>query len=394
MKLSIYKAISTWTAAILLGTIVVSSFAAETALLPDEVLSEEEWERVNSAVERGLAWLSKQQQRDGSFPTMPQGQPAVTALCELSFLAHGHLPADGEYGEQLSRAISYVSGCQKDNGLIAFVAPRGPTISRQVSHLVGSTAAYNHAIAALALAENYSMGGAEVAERLDPVINQAITATLEMQKWQKRRRVDLGGWRYLNVTAEFSEALDSDLSVSGWHLMFLRSAKNAGFDVPQEPIDEAVGFVRRCFIPEYGSFLLFSSRSNHQTRGMAGAGILALAHAGLHDAPETKLAGDFILKNAFNQYNVQESFGQATYLDDRYHYGAFNCCQAMYQLGGNYWQEFFPPLVRTLLANQQPDGSWLAESHSEDRIYGNAYTTALVLLSLGAPNQLLPIFQR
>ena len=98
------------------------SVAAGIDMLPDEVLSDAEWEQVDQAVERGLAWLATQQQRDGSFPTMPQGQPAVTALCELAFLAHGHLPGDGEYGQQLTRAITYVANCQKDNGLIAFVA--------------------------------------------------------------------------------------------------------------------------------------------------------------------------------------------------------------------------------------------------------------------------------
>lgn len=368
--------------------------AADDELLPAEVLTDEEWDEVNMAVERGLAWLASQQQRDGSFPTMPQGQPAVSAFCELAFVAHGHLPDEGEYGERLSNAISYISRCQKPNGLVALIAPRGTTISRQVDHLIGSTAAYNHAIASLALCENFSLGGATVAQELEPIIEQAVQATLQMQKWQKRRQVDEGGWRYVNETAAGSEAFDSDLSVTGWYLMSLRSAKNAGFDVPQQPIDDAVGYVRRCFIPRYNSFLLFSSESNHQTRGMAGAGILALAHAGMHDAPETKRAGDFILRNDFNKYNVQNTFGQTGWIDDRYHYGAFNCCQGMYQLGGDYWEKFFPPLVRTLLANQQPDGSWLAESHSEDGRYGNAYTTALVLLTLGAPNQLLPVFQR
>jgi hypothetical protein len=370
------------------------TLAADDEFLPADVLTDAEWDEVNMAVERGLAWLASQQQRDGSFPTMPQGQPAVSAFCELAFVAHGHLPAEGEYGERLVNSISYISGCQKPNGLMALIAPRGATISRQVDHLVGSTAAYNHAIASLALCENYSLGGAAVAQELEPIIEQAVQATLQMQKWQKRRDVDLGGWRYVNETAAGSEPMDSDLSVTGWHLMFLRSAKNAGFDVPQEPIDEAVGYVRRCFIPRYNSFLLFASESNHQSRGMAGAGILALAHAGMHDAPETKQAGDFILRHDFNEYNVQNTFGQTGWIDDRYHYGAFNCCQGMYQLGGEYWEKFFPPLVRTLLANQQPDGSWLAESHSEDGRYGNAYTTALVLLTLGAPNQLLPVFQR
>lgn len=367
---------------------------AQADLAPDDVLTDEEWAAVDTAVQKGLAWLAGEQQRDGSFPTVPIGQPAVTALCELAFLSHGHLPNEGEYGDRLTAAINYVTRCQKPSGLVALVGPLGPTISREVSHEVGTSASYNHAIASLALAENYAMGGAKTAEQLDPVISNAIKVTLDMQKWHKRRQVDEGGWRYLNVTAEFSEALDSDLSATGWHLMFLRSAKNAGFDVPQQPIDDAVGFVRRCFIPRYGTFVLFCSQTDHRTRGMAGAGILALAHSGMHDAPETRQAGDFILRYSFTDYNVQERFGKSGWVDDRYHYSAFNCCQAMYQLGGDYWRDFFPPLVRTLVASQNPDGSWDAESHSDDRIYGNAYTTALVLMSLGAPNQLLPIFQR
>lgn len=367
---------------------------AQAENIPDDVLTEEEWAAVDMAVQKGLAWLATQQNRDGSFPTMPVGQPAITALCELAFLSHGHLPDEGEYGDQLTAAINYVTGCQKRNGLIALIAPLGDTISREVPHNIGTTASYNHAIASLALSENYAMGGAKVAEQLDPVISKAIAVTLEMQKWQKRRAVDEGGWRYLNVTAQISEGLDSDLSATGWYLMFLRSAKNAGFDVPQQPIEEAVGFVRRCFIPRYGAFLLFSSQSDHRTRGMAGAGILALAHSGMHDAPETKEASEFILRYGFTDYNVQERFGKPGWVDDRYHYSAFNCCQAMYQMGGDYWREFFPPLARTLIASQNPDGSWDAESHPDDRMYGNAYTTALVLMTLGAPNQLLPIFQR
>jgi hypothetical protein len=66
----------------------------------------------------------------------------------------------------------------------------------------------------------------------------------------------------------------------------------------------------------------------------------------------------------------------------------------MYQLGGRYWQEFFPRTVATLLENQQSDGSWPAETHYQDGKFGSAYTTALVVMTLGAPNQLLPVFQR
>jgi hypothetical protein len=360
----------------------------------EDVLTEEEWTAVDKAVERGLAWLALQQQRDGSFPTMPLGQPAVSGLCELAFLAHGHLPGEGIYGEKLTRTVGYVSGCQKANGLLTLVGPRGPTITRQVSHEIGSTASYNHAIATLVLSENYSVGGTEISQQLDPVIQKAIAATLLMQKWPKRRDVDLGGWRYVDVFSGEEYDFDSDLSATGWYLMSLRSAKNAGFDVPQKPIDDAVRYVRRCFQPEYGAFQLMATDSDRRSRGMAGAGILALAHAGFHNAPETKLAGDWILQHPFNSYNVSETFGSVGWVNDRYHYGAFNCCQAMYQLGGDYWRNFFPPLVKALLAAQQPNGSWQGENHVEDGKYGPAYSTALVLLSLGAPNQLLPVFQR
>ena len=42
---------------------------------------------------------------------------------------------------------------------------------------------------------------------------------------------------------------DADLSIIGWQLMALRSAKNAGFDVPVEAIDAAVECVRRHYRP-------------------------------------------------------------------------------------------------------------------------------------------------
>jgi hypothetical protein len=66
----------------------------------------------------------------------------------------------------------------------------------------------------------------------------------------------------------------------------------------------------------------------------------------------------------------------------------------MHQMGSPYWDKFFPRTVASLLAHQQSDGSWEAESLQRDRPFGNSYTTALVVLSLGASNQILPVFQR
>ena len=354
-----------------------------------DVLTAAQWQRVDDSVDRALEWLAGQQQRDGSFPTLPQGQPGVTSLCVMAFMAHGHLPGEGPFGVHLTKSIQYIHRCQHSSGLLAVIAPRGTTISRSVNFKVGSTAAYNHAISALLLAEAFAVGGSRKADEARLTIEKAIEATLEMQNWEKSA-ADAGGWRYLDRHDDF----DSDLSLTGWQLMFLRSAKNAGFDVSQEPIDDAVSYVQRCFHQRAGSFNYAAIKANKCTRAMAGAGVLALAHAGKHDLPEARAAGRWILEHHFHHYNDIDAASTGDGRHDRYHYGLFNCCQAMYQLGGDYWSSYFPPAVGVLLDSQRPDGSWPAEDYSRDRPYGNAYTTSLVVLALGAPNQLLPVFQR
>jgi hypothetical protein len=357
---------------------------------PGNVLSADEWRRVDAAVDRALQFLAARQEPDGSFPTLDLGQPGVTSLCMMAFMAHGHLPGSGPYGKQLERSMAFVMGCQKPNGLVTLNGPSDVPITRHVSYFTGVAAVYNHAISSLTLSELYGMSEPGRTRDMKPVINRSIVATLEMQRWQKPRPVDRGGWQYLNSGGGEE---DSDLSVTGWQLKFLRSAKNAGFDVPSERIDEAVAYVHRCFRREYGAFGYSAAPGDSRSRGMAGAGILAFAHAGLHNAPEAQRSGDWILQYNFDDYNQIEPFTQ-DWKNDRYHYGVFNCCQGMYQLGGRYWQQFFPRAVKTLLANQRADGSWEAESHHHDARFGNAYTTALIVLTLGAPNQLLPIYQR
>jgi hypothetical protein len=356
---------------------------------PKDVLSPDEWRRVDDSVDRALAWLASQQQPDGSFPTLDVGQPGVTSLCTLAFMAHGHLPGDGPYGKSLERATDYALGCQKPNGLVVLMGNDEEELTRNISHQIGTAAAYNHAISSLALSELYGTIGPRQTDRLQKAIQKSILASLEMQQWPKDEPADRGGWRYID---DFNNK-DSDLSITGWELMFLRSSRNAGFNVPKRAIDEAVAYVRRTYSRQYGAFCYVAGPGDYRSRAMAGAGILALAHAGFHDAPEALQSGEWILRHDFDDYNRVEHFTQNS-INDRYHYSLFNCCQGMYQLGGPYWERFFPRIVRTLVANQQPDGSWPAESHRSDGKFGNAYSTALVVLTLGAPNQFLPIFQR
>jgi hypothetical protein len=107
-------------------------------------------------------------------------------------------------------------------------------------------------------------------------------------------------------------------------------------------------------------------------------------------------SGDWLLQREFTTYarsDLQHTpFGQLPWLKDQYHYAAFTCSNAMYQLGGDYWKGFYPPVVKTLLANQKEDGSWPPETICPQ--FKNCYRTALSVLTFSIPDQLLPIFQR
>ena len=115
-----------------------------------------------------------------------------------------------------------------------------------------------------------------------------------------------------------------------------------------------------------------------------------LRRIGLAGTEMARAAGDWILKHPFDRYNAGMNDV------DRYHYGAFYCSVAMFQLGGHYWAEFFPRLAQTLTAHQSSQRSWASEAlpGGIELRYGNVYTSALAVLALTTPNQLLPVFQR
>lgn len=361
------------------------------------VLSSDEWTQVEQAVNKALEWLSKQQEPDGSLPTRPQGNPAITSLGVLAYLSAGHLPGEGQYGDTINRAVDFVLQCQQPSGLLSCGMSDPNQHFTNFINSYNHTAHYNHGIAALMLSEVYGMTDADRAERVRESVESAIEYALASQNRNRGAPKERGGWRYYK---EFPHAA-SDLSITGWQLLFLRSARNAGFDVPSEPIDQAMGFVKRCFDYRGEKTFMYGLRSGdvRPSRAMAGHGILALAMGGLHHTTEAQQAGDWILHYSVTRYNHYAD----KYADDprwkhvahidRYHYATFLCTKGMYQLGGRYWEEFFPPTVRQVLANQAEAGHWDAEL-LEDEKYGNAYTTALMVLTLTTPDQLLPIYQR
>jgi hypothetical protein len=220
-------------------------------------------------------------------------------------------------------------------------------------------------------------------------INRALEFTRAMQTHPKAFAADRGGWRYLRLRYDHYAA-DSDLSVTAWQIMFLRSARNAEFNVPQEYIDDATEFVQRCWDEKTGRFnyALEGAIDVRSSRGLMGAGILCLSLAGQHHSPAALAAGDWLLAHPYLR------FGELIGVDDGFFYSAYYCSQAAAQLGGGYWKGIYAPLADTLLRAQNADGSWPPEPQKGIARFGNTYTTAMAVLSLTPPYQLLPVYQR
>jgi hypothetical protein len=375
-------------AALLVLTNIAASVVAGAAASVESprlaaALPQGRWKLVEGSVDRALAWLAAQQAADGSFMTTPAGQPAVTSLCVMAFLSRGHQPGYGPYGAQLDKAVDFVISCQMADGLFSYVPPEAVHYDKRPSH----TAVYNHAIAGLMLGEVYGHVTGQRMRDTKTAIMRALQFTRDLQT-RPKPAYDKGGWRYLRL---YEARSDADLSVTAWQLMFLRSARNAEFDVPQQYIDDAMGFVHRCWNPSQSVFnyeLGPSGVTGRYSRGVTGAGIVSMSLAGEHQSPMALAAGDWLLAHPFR--GVGDTYGE----NDRSFYSMYYCSQAALQLGGRYWQGIFPSIVNTLLGSQNPDGSWPPESRQNDGMFGNCYTTALAVLALTPPYQLLPVYQR
>lgn len=346
----------------------------------ESVLTESQQLSVDQSIDKALKWLITQQEEDGSFPTLPSGQPGITSLSTLAILSTGKIPGDGEMGESLNTAINYVLDCQRKDGLFSLEVPAGGGLPGFKHNSSGHAALYNHAISGVLLGEVYGMCSGPRQKRIRTAVERGLVYCFEKQKLAKINAGESGGWRYHGRWNE------SDMSVTSWQIMFMRSASNAGFEVPEENVRQALKCVKTFFDGKEGIFLYRAAKHERfRSRGVVGSGILAYSLAGEHHSPVTKRAGKWLMNESFAEYN--EGTGP-------FHYGAFYGSQAMFQLGGEFWSSFYPRITTTLVKNQRADGGWAIEQNLNGVAFGRCYSTSLALLALTTPDQLLPLFQR
>lgn len=331
-------------------------------------------DRVEEMVQAGVGFLVRAQQPDGMIQEKDKRDnhgATMTALALMALASVGHQPADRTTeGEVMRKAVTYL------------LRPEGQTVGGYFGQRDGSRM-YGHGIMTLSLTELMGMGGdkaqdAMIRERAQRGVNLILAS----QRVRKHDARFIGGWRYS------PDAGDSDLSVTVWQLLALRSAKNAGLAVPKEAIDAAVGYLRRSYFsgrdaqgrltnPKSAFSYLPGQPPQY---AMAAAGMLAMQVCGLHDAPEVQGAAEWLR-------STPPAWDAAWFF-----YGTYYYAQASHKRGGEMAREVRDRVSELLAQHQTPDGSWQGVDGSEGS-QGRVYCTAMALLSLSVRHHYLPIYQ-
>lgn len=310
----------------------------------------------DTAIEKGVAHLLAKQNRDGSFGQIHK--TALTGLAVMSLMAAGHTPDSPQHGPAIRSGIQYVLGQMRNDGYF------GQSDNSRM---------YGHGMCTLMLTEAVGQTEDPILEkRILEAVRRAVDVILKAQAIKKQAHFQ-GGWRYEPTS------VDSDLSLTGWQTMALRSAKNIGIEVPAPAIASAVDYIRAMSRPN-GEFSYDGGGEHPSLRGI---GLLALPVCGVYDAPELARATAQMLK-------VPPKW-QGPF----FYYSTYYASVGMYQMGDDAWRKFHPVLDDLLLKQQKPDGSWPEPpGNNEWDTGGSVYSTAMALLTLAVHYHLLPIYQR
>jgi len=324
---------------------------AQNNVLPNEITPE-----LEAATKKALTWLAGQQNTDGSFGAGRYGKNvAITALAGLAFMGDGNIPGRGQFGDNVKKCVEYILANCTETGLITTDANSGPM--------------YGHGFATLFLGEVYGMtaggGDTRLAERTH-------AALLKACRLIERTQNDEGGWRYNPVP------YDADTSVTICQVMALRSARNAGIEVPKQTIDKAVAYVKKCQNDDGG--FRYQAEGGISGWPRSAAGVATLFYAGAFKDEGIEKGVNYIERVAHPDNAGRQEM--------HYFYGQYYAVQSMYLAGGKHWASWWPAIRRELLDRQTASGSW------NDPSTGAVYGTSMALIVLQMPKRYLPIFQK
>jgi hypothetical protein len=239
---------------------------------------------------------------------------------------------------------------------------------------------YNHALATFAVSEALALTG-EPGYR-DSVEKAVMFTVLAQQAG--------GGWDYTSRSTG-----RNDLSITGWQVMALRAAIQAGVEVPEGAMERIRGFLQ-VSVTQSGEGIYANLGQERGRRGinMVAVGLLSKLYLGSAPAEApVRSAVDRLLRAppdpaAFEDWdNTFQSY-----------YYWYTATLALFHLTGNEWRAWNVLLLRRLLPLQSRDGheegSWPPELSWVGVSGGRIYATAINVLTLETYYRYEPIHER
>ncbi len=339
----------------------------------------------DAAIAAALRWLHFHQDKDGKWDQdgfqkncdtrkspackgqgTSQYDVGVSGLAILAFLGGGNTHRNGLFKETVKKGLEWLVSQQRVDGLIGKTG---------VESWI-----YNHAIATQALCEAYAL-------TRDPKFKKPCEKAVEFIL--KAQNKDLG-WKYKPQGGR------NDSSVTGWMVLALLAAKNAGFKVPDSAFKGALGWFDRMTSTagkvgymrpgDNGTLVLkpgakIQSPDDHywaKQPVMTGVSVFCRILLGQKRDEKNITKGVDILMANLPEWNKPKKNKVDSYY---WFFGTY----AMFQYGGVKWYEWNMAMKKALLDTQRvggcADGSWDPVG-KWGMVGGRVYATAINCLTL------------
>ncbi|MDR3181379.1 MAG: hypothetical protein LBT89_00415 [Planctomycetaceae bacterium] len=326
----------------------------------------------DAAIIAGLNWLVKVQNVNGSWSlsstkyTLSAAKTredvnAATAMALLAFLGYG-ITTDAKTG---------------DAAFVKAVTDSWDYLRRQQNPATGCFFAentsnsqhrfYTHALCTLALCELYA---ATQDKTLQKPAHDAVEYFIRYQS------LDGGGWRY--VPDRFSP--QSDVSVTGWTVLALKSSEAAGLTVPPAVYQNVSLFLDRM---KRQNQYQYRTEEPELRLPMTAEALFCRILLGAKRSDKHLTSGVPYLTETLPAFDNH-------YRRDAYYW--FFAANVLYQYGGDSWDTWHKTMRELLLQHQekagQDGGSWNPRQPVRDAWgtqYGRLYTTCFSLFILEVP---------
>ncbi|MBN9523552.1 hypothetical protein J0H58_34415 [bacterium] len=332
---------------------------------------------------KGLAWLARQQKRDGHWEFDADRQykttddwATSTGMVLLPFLGAGQTHAAGDtYKKAVGDGLTWLK-----NDL----NPKTGKFAHGSQQYM-----YGHGIATLALCEAYALtGDAALQAPAQAAVNYIV----------RGQGVD-GSWGY-------HAGLSGDTSATGWQLQALFAARQGKLVVPDATVKNAVRFLDRVASGPTKSVYGYRGPNGRPGSSLSAVGLWSRYHfdGWTPDTPGIQ-DGTAELADPARRPKTAAQVKRSPAPPEMYF--SYYATQVMHRAGGVAWRDWFlgPEengkrvggmrdwLAAFQSANGNDAGSWATDRGVIGPHCGRVGTTALALLTLETPYRYLPLYR-